>query len=765
MKLERVLVPLLIVAVSALAVVYAARVPRPATASAPPGSFSAERAMVHVTQIAQAPHPAGTEEHARVRRYLMSQLSAMRLAPQVQQVTAAGTRYAVAGRVHNVLARVPGTQPGGPAVVLMAHYDGVAASPAAADDAAGVAVLLETIRAVRSREPLTHDLIALFSDAEETGLLGAAGFVADHPWAKDVGVVLNFEARGTHGPSLMFETGPGNLDVVRELRRVPGVRATSLSTAVYRELPNDTDLSELALLERPALNFAFIGGVERYHTSEDDVAHLDRGSLQHHGDQALALARAFGNGPLPRPVTGDAVFFDLPIVGLIAYPETFALPIAIVALVFVIVGILRVGRAGQAWLRGVMLGVVATLLSMALAAGFAIAIALGLEWLHGVLPTGGAPAQSGVYALAIALLALAVVAASLTLASRWASTDTIHLGALLMLATLSAWVAAEAPGMSYVISWPVLVAAFAAIASSVLARRGAVAKVPIAIAALIIICLIVPTVYLMVCVALGLDAAGAAILAVFTAIAAWTMMPLLDVLLDETPWLATQMIAATAGIVLVVGAATTRETARLPGAATLVYAVDGDSSRAWLTGAATTPRARRWLEASLRQSSPSQPSSNPPIWLTRGVAARSFASMAAVPVGLPKAERISEATNSGAVRVVTFRVRPAPGTRSIVMSAEPGVVVDAAVDGRRVERARYRRPSQRWTLQYVAPPDSGFTIQLMLGPTARPTLSLQSRRSGIPAIPGARLPVRPEGVLRIQDGDMTVVHTTLHLDP
>jgi Zn-dependent M28 family amino/carboxypeptidase len=40
-------------------------------------------------------------------------------------------------------------------------------------------------------------IIILFSDAEELGLNGAALFVTQHKWAKDIGLVLNFEARGS----------------------------------------------------------------------------------------------------------------------------------------------------------------------------------------------------------------------------------------------------------------------------------------------------------------------------------------------------------------------------------------------------------------------------------------------------------------------------------------------------------------------------------------------------------------------------------------
>src|SRR6266480_2544676 len=193
---------------------------------------------------------------------------------------------------------MPGGQSGGPAVLLVAHYDSVEAGPGAGDDGAGIAAILETVRALQAGGPVAHDVIVLFTDGEESDMLGAAAFVREHPWAKDVAMALNFEARGTTGRSLMFETGPGNLDAVRVLRTVPSVTTGSLFTTIYRTMPN---------------------GADRYHTSHDDIAHLNTGSLQHHGQQALALAHAFANGPLPRQRTGDAVFFDLPAVGLVVY--------------------------------------------------------------------------------------------------------------------------------------------------------------------------------------------------------------------------------------------------------------------------------------------------------------------------------------------------------------------------------------------------------------------------------------------------------------
>jgi hypothetical protein len=373
----------------AICIVFAERSNRPPRAipeSAPPTAFSAERAMKHLLAIAQRPHPIGSAEHDRVRDYLVAQLSNLGLEPQIQNATGVGTRYADAGRVQNILARMPGSQSGGPAVLLVAHYDSVEAGPGAADDGAGIAAILETVRALRAGAPLLHDIIVLLTDGEEADLLGAAAFVREHRCAKDAAMVLNFEARGTSGRSLMFETGPGNLDAVRVLRTVPGVTAGSMFTTIYRTMPNDTDLSELALLGTPALNFAFGDGADRYHTSHDDVAHLDTGSLQHHGQQALALARAFANGPLPRPRTEDGVFFDLPGVGLVVYSEKWALPLALFAAALTLLVIIRSRREVTRFGRDVVIGVAATVGPVVLSAAAAYLAGLILSLLHTTLP-------------------------------------------------------------------------------------------------------------------------------------------------------------------------------------------------------------------------------------------------------------------------------------------------------------------------------------------------------------------------------------------
>src|SRR6185503_612106 len=172
-------------------------------------AFSAGRALRDVAAIARRPHPLGSEEHDRVRDYIVGRLRALGLTPMVQNGTGHGTRHRFSGPVANIAALIPGRSADSAVVMLVAHYDGVPTGPAAADDGSGCAILLETARAIRAGGPPNHSVLLLFTDGEEVGLLGAAAFVRDNPLAHRVAMILNFEARGTSGRSYMFETGPG----------------------------------------------------------------------------------------------------------------------------------------------------------------------------------------------------------------------------------------------------------------------------------------------------------------------------------------------------------------------------------------------------------------------------------------------------------------------------------------------------------------------------------------------------------------------------
>jgi hypothetical protein len=765
MRVPRFVATAVLLALSALALAYAVRVPAVVPATAPSTVFSAERAMGYVRELSQRPHPSGSAEHQRLSDYIMGTLASFGLEPLVQETIGIGTRYAVAGSVRNIMVRVMGTYPGRAAVLLTAHYDGVPAGPAASDDGAGTAVLLETLRAIRQGQPLRHDVIALFTDSEEAGLLGAAAFVREHQWANDVSVVLNFEARGTHGPSLMFETGAGNADVVRVLRRVRGARATSLSTAVYRQLPNDTDLSELLALGKPAMNFAFIGGVERYHTAEDDIAHLSAGSLQHHGNQALALTRAFAQGQLPRPVTGDAVFFDLPLLGLVMYSEPTALALAIVTLLVGIAALVIAARRDRSVWKGAGLGAAALVVSLVLAMAIAAGTAALLGKLHAALAGGGAPQWRGIYSAAIALLTFAIVAVHVALGGRFANVRNLALGAVLVLNVLSLYLAVAMPGVGYLFTWPVLFATIALVADA--ADGRAVIREPLRwLSAGVAIFLLVPTTYLMVSVALGLDIVGSAALAALATVTTWLLGTHFQALAMDAGgrWRLPAMAGAAGLLALTVGAITVRTDVDRPAGAALVYAIDSDSLTGWITGGATTPAARRWLEGATGAIRGEQGGATPPQWISRSFGARFVAPAPVADVPAPSATVLSDSATA-TERRVRLRILPGGALQSIVVTADPGAVTALTVDGRPVDQSRYRSRPSRLNLQYVAPRPQGFLLDLTLRASSDPGIALLGRRTGIPSLARFELPVRPPGIIPIQQGDVTYIYRRVPLPP
>lgn len=294
-------------------------------ASAPATAFSAERAMTDVRRIARAPHPVGSAEHAAVQAYLLDRMADLGLQPerQVGALSPAAIRrlerrgdVAEGLSVVNLVGVSPGRRSDLPAVLLMAHYDSVPGSPGAADDTAGVAGVLEAVRAIKARGPADRDLVVLLTDGEELNLDGARAFFSEHRLRSRIGAVVNLEARGGGGRAMMFETGPGNAETIdlfaRANRSVTGgASGNALAVFVYRLMPNGTDFTVAADRGLAGVNLAFLGRPDQYHSPRSTPEALDQGSVQHMGSQALEAADGFLRAPtLPR-ATENAVHADV----------------------------------------------------------------------------------------------------------------------------------------------------------------------------------------------------------------------------------------------------------------------------------------------------------------------------------------------------------------------------------------------------------------------------------------------------------------------
>jgi len=316
--------------------------PRPPEARGPDASdveFSADRAHRWVERLASAPRPMGSPAHAAARDLLIARLRQLGLEVEVQERTVATDRFSarsgnvVALRAKNIVGTLRGVDPLG-AVLLSAHYDSHPTTPGAADDAMGVAAILEAVRALRAGPPLRHDLVVLFTDAEEVGLVGARAFAAESRNTAPIKAFLNFDARGNASQVTMFRATSPDAAFVRMLDdHVPTAFSTSFAAAVARLLPNDTDFTELAAAGLPGMDFANTGGWARYHAPTDTPSALDRGTLQQHGDYALGVARALASLPDFERLTseGDACWFISGPVRL-RHPRSWELPLAALVL-------------------------------------------------------------------------------------------------------------------------------------------------------------------------------------------------------------------------------------------------------------------------------------------------------------------------------------------------------------------------------------------------------------------------------------------------
>ena len=315
---------------------------------APLSEFSTKRALSIVKEISKKPHFVGSKNHEVIANYLQKELQDLGLETSVQEgftMTEKGTLV----KSKNIVATIKGSKKN-KALLLLSHYDSAphSYSKGASDDASGIATILESIRAfLHNKTPHKNDIIILFTDAEELGLNGAALFVTQHKLAKEVGLVLNFEARGSSGPSYMLmETNDGNAKMVDAFQdgNVSYPVSNSLMYSIYKMLPNDTDLTVFREEGKiQGFNFAFIDSHFNYHTAQDNYENLDPETLAHQGSYLFPLLNYFSNADLTGfNSTDNKVYFNVPF-QFVSYPFSWIAPMLILAfglfLLFVFVGL------------------------------------------------------------------------------------------------------------------------------------------------------------------------------------------------------------------------------------------------------------------------------------------------------------------------------------------------------------------------------------------------------------------------------------------
>jgi len=736
--------------------IWLTRPPRPLPATAPANEFSAYRAQHDVAVVASQRHPVGSVANAQVRAYLLRRCRELGLAPTVLDTTAlmAKNGEVTVGHVQDIIARLPGRQPGGKAVLVLAHYDSQPQSPGAGDDGAGVAAMLETIRALRAGPPLAHDVIWLFTDGEEAGLLGARAYAADTArLRREVGVALNFEGRGNAGPSLTFEVSPQNGWVIREYARTAPVPiASSLFYEAYRNLPNDTDFTPLRQAGITGLNFAYSDGYPYYHSPADTPAHLDLSSLQHQGSYMLSLVRHFGTISLTQTKEPDYTFFNPLGSWLVRYPAAWNLPLTSTTLVLLLATIGVAGqrrRLGRASLLGGFVAWVGCLLLM-LAAGWGLLALVAATYPNYHTFYGNAAYNALTYQIALLALGTAIFAGCYGWLGRHVRPDALVGGALLVVALLLGLLQWRAASSAFLLSLPLLAATLAwglrlrrATTPASLPGTGPVTWA----LALPAVALLVPTTYfVLITFALTpLVLLGLLLLALLLGL----LLPcLLPVLAAPAPgssgaargWGLSLLALAGVLVALAVGHATRLPTADQPQQTHLYYALDADQGHAYWLSAATQPDA--WTKQLL-----TQPQYQPLPALFPGQRAPVLHQAApALALASPTIRLLADSTRAGHrhLRLLVGPGRPlAIGCRVVLMSAAP--LRRLRVADHLVPAEALAKATGLTTLSFVAPHPAGEVVELETTAPGPVRVIVTTRTAGLPLVPG--LPALPNTIV------------------
>jgi hypothetical protein len=730
-KLQAALTTVFIVAAVAFAL-SRLKPPEVVPASAPAAEFSAARALSHLKVIAREPHPDGSLSDGKVRDYLIEQLKLQGLEAQVQRTGIASLVDTFpgpygAGTVENILVRLKGTNSTG-VLLLTAHYDSVSTAPGATDDGSGVVTLLETLRALRSGEPLKNDLIFLFTEGEELGMVGAQAFVDEHPWAKEVTVVWSVDSGGSCGPASLYF--PNGWMVQEFARSVPHPIAGSIGDELAKLGPAGGDDSMAFDPNRVAISGASYSGCRyRYHTATDTVENTDLRSIQHLGFYTLAVARDLGNMNLAHlPAKRESVYFsDL---GKIAYyPVAWVRPLTLTA-VLLFAAVLWLGhRRKGLTLRttgvGALLWFVSGLLALALTEGFW----WGLELLHLVNHSYASAYNAETYAFAFLALAIATTCALYALLRRKIDADSLAMGGLLLCLLFAIATGWRAPGASYLFLWSLgfgLLSLGLSFSSATSTTGLRIVRVLCAVPSII---LFAPVILFMI-ITVTDPLPTLAVAAVLTVIAQSLLAPQVETLISAMNWRLSAVFAVIAVCLIAWGAIHSGFDGSHPLADTIAYWLDADSGKA------------SWV--SLDQ----QPDSWTSQFLT-GQVERDKLNLFVAPGGetvlktdapplqlsAPEITKLADSVQ-GNEHLLRFRIVSLRHASTLWVAVQNATIVRATVDGKKVPSKMVDPQNKLWGFYYAAPSPEGIELALAAQATDVPRITVTDQTNGLPDIPG-----------------------------
>ena len=707
--------------------------------------FSAGRAGDILRNLAGdgSPHPVGSAANARVREKILGHLRWLGFKPEVQEAVACN--WGGCARVWNVLARLEGRERG-KAVLLMAHYDSVAAGPGVNDDLTGVAAVLEVARVLKSGPPPRNPVLFLLDDGEEAGLLGAQAFASQHPAAAQVGVVVNLEARGSAGPSLMFETsGADAVPVAAFAAGAAKPFTSSLFPTVYEFLPNDTDLTIFKRRGIPGLNFAYIENPTHYHTPLDSLENASPASLQHHGDNALAAVRGLMEADLSRPLAGKAVFFDLFRSTVVRWPAGLTPVLALLALALTVGTVVLTLRRGLAARRGVISGLLTALAAVVfiVMAGFALQALLA-----GVFQTPWI-AQPMPAIVAFWLLALAVTLGAAALFAQRYRAPALWGGVWTLWAVLGLLLSFTLPGISYLFVVPALVAGLLGLLLGGSRTGWIVATiVPAAVAGILWF-----PILLMLYAGLGLT--GLLATSVLLSLLLGTLIPVAPASGGlGRKWIP---LAAVVGVIVgtVMAMISPPFTRSSPRNVEIQLYLNGDTGETRWIARSSPP-----LPPSLRKAGSFAPRPQPPYPWSPPVARAFVAPAPRLSAPPPELTVLSDSVVNGKRHLRLRLTSPRGAMVGTVLIPTAARLESLRMDGQTVDREGGPRfgPQQRWRFfSFENLPPQGSEWEVVLGSTEPADWYVSDRSFGLPPAGQPLLAARPDFAVPANGGDSTMV--------
>jgi len=554
--------------------------------------------------------------------------------------------------------------------------------------------------------------------------------------------------------------------------------------AVYKRLPNDTDMTVFKEAGAAGLNFAYTDRITSYHTQLDNVEELDERSLQHHGSYALSLARRFGQLDLRETKGGgaDAVYFNLLGALFVNYSEAWAVPLAAATTVLfaclLILGLKRRALSVGGMAVGFLSFFVASVVAWAVVRGAWLVarglLAGGYESLPSRTPYDLLPFEVG-----LLLLAFAVAAAAYAFMFRGTGASNLLAGALLWWLLLLLLTTALLPLGSYVFAWPLL---SALPGMAVLVRRGearAAAASPLTLLFVTLcavpgVLLFAPLLYLLFMM-LGMELAGFFML--LAVLLSGLVVPHLRVLTVERRWLLPAALALAGVCFLFAGVSNSGFDAHRRKINSIFYVLDADAGRArWVSMDA---RADEWTSQFIREGASRESVAHLFPW-SRQHGWQSEAPAAALPA--PGIEVLEDRADGG-VRFVRLRLSSTRRAPSMLFFTEPETDVRRAfVNGKPVLESNNRTPTASGDatppnapptvppglrVSYAAPPPEGIELLLEIRDTSPLRLVLEDISYELPEVPGQTFSPRPSHMMpapSFRSSDTTIVRRKFELD-